>query len=134
VLQLADAAVRIAVEALEGLDLRSHTATHPRMGVADHISCHPLNDAAALEDAAALAKTIAEKLATGPHELPVYLYGSASDSNKSLADIRRQLGEHSACMTCTSASQQQLRLQHHACSVPACIHLDGQLNFHAPGA
>jgi glutamate formiminotransferase len=95
-LQLAQAAVRIALEALGRLDLRSHTATHPRLGVADHISCHPLGDGAALEDAAALAKAIAVQLATGPHQLPVYLYGSASNSNRSLAEVRRQLGERAA--------------------------------------
>ena len=28
--------------ALSSLDLRAHTASHPRLGVVDHISCHPL--------------------------------------------------------------------------------------------
>lgn len=40
--QLAAAVVALAQEALQLLDLRQHTATHPRLGTVDHISCHPL--------------------------------------------------------------------------------------------
>ncbi len=84
--------MQLATKALECLDLRRHAATHPRLGVADHISCHPLSGAASLEDAAALARSIAQQLSSGPHQLPVYLYGSASREGRRLADVRRQLG------------------------------------------
>jgi hypothetical protein len=87
-----EAAVHLASKALECLDLRRHAATHPRLGVADHISCHPLGGAASLQDAAALATSIAQQLSSGPHQLPIYLYGSASQQGRRLADIRRQLG------------------------------------------
>ncbi|PRW56268.1 formimidoyltransferase-cyclodeaminase-like [Chlorella sorokiniana] len=40
--QLTAAVVALAQEALQLLDLRQHTATHPRLGTVDHISCHPL--------------------------------------------------------------------------------------------
>ena len=40
--QLAAAVVALTQEALQLLDLRQHTATHPRLGTVDHISCHPL--------------------------------------------------------------------------------------------
>ncbi|KAL4443039.1 hypothetical protein ABPG77_008530 [Micractinium sp. CCAP 211/92] len=39
---LASAAVGLARAALETVDMRSHAASHPRLGVVDHISCHPL--------------------------------------------------------------------------------------------
>ena len=53
--QLAGAAVRLAQAALSVLDLRQHAATHPRLGVVDHISCHPLGAAAQLKAAAEAA-------------------------------------------------------------------------------
>ncbi|GLC34785.1 hypothetical protein PLESTB_001163800 [Pleodorina starrii] len=39
---LTAAVVRLSRAALRLLDLRSHAATHPRLGVVDHISLHPL--------------------------------------------------------------------------------------------
>ena len=41
-IQLAAAAASLAEAAIERIDLRSHSATHPRLGAADHISVHPL--------------------------------------------------------------------------------------------
>ncbi|GLI66512.1 hypothetical protein VaNZ11_010333, partial [Volvox africanus] len=40
--RLTNAVVRLSRVALQLLDLRSHAATHPRLGVVDHISLHPL--------------------------------------------------------------------------------------------
>lgn len=55
VVQLASAAVKLSKAALMALDLRGHRATHPRLGVVDHISCHPVGASAHLSDAAELA-------------------------------------------------------------------------------
>jgi glutamate formiminotransferase len=78
---------------VQSIDLRRHTATHPRLGAVDHISCHPLGPAANLQAAAALAHAIGSQLALPPTGLPVYYYGAASSSGRRLADIRRRLGE-----------------------------------------
>ncbi len=190
-LQLAAAVLSLSRRALQLLDLRQHTATHPRLGAVDHVSVHPLGGLVpraghaastattvttataaatatrtvhctgssvgggshgntsssgssgagaaggggpgdelawvppppgevALAEAAACARLVAEGLAE--HELPkgaaregsspgdgsrgaagkvgaegggvpVYLYGRAHPANRSLAEIRRQLGE-----------------------------------------
>lgn len=71
-LQLASAAVRLAQAALRVVDLRRHAATHPRLGVVDHVLCSPLgsSDASqAVQAAAAIART----LAGGDPPVPVYL-------------------------------------------------------------
>eukprot|EP00435_Cladocopium_sp_Y103_P047407 s1622_g13.t3 len=36
-------------EALQTLDLRKHVATHPRLGVVDHVACNPLGSATSAE-------------------------------------------------------------------------------------
>ena len=54
-LQLASAAVALSRAALRELDLRQHDATHPRLGIVDHISCQPVGPEATLSDAANVA-------------------------------------------------------------------------------
>ena len=58
VVQLASAAVQLSKAALSLLDLRQHTATHPRLGVVDHIVCNPLGAQAELSSAAEAAQRI----------------------------------------------------------------------------
>ena len=53
--QLADAVVALSRAALRELDLRQHDATHPRLGIVDHISCQPVGPEATLADAANVA-------------------------------------------------------------------------------
>jgi Formiminotransferase domain, N-terminal subdomain len=53
--QLADAVVALSRAALRELDLRQHDATHPRLGIVDHISCQPVGPEATLSDAASVA-------------------------------------------------------------------------------
>ena len=81
------------------LDLRAHTASHPRMGVVDHIAVHPLlhggaqPTAADVASGAALATATAQALAAAPLWVPVYMYGAASPTGDvALADVRRRLG------------------------------------------
>lgn len=58
--QLADAVVALSRAALRELDLRQHDATHPRLGIVDHISCQPVGPEATLSDAANVAIRIGE--------------------------------------------------------------------------
>ncbi|CAM9244451.1 unnamed protein product [Ascophyllum nodosum] len=82
---VAEACIKISCRALRSIDLREHEASHPRVGVVDHISVHPLGMGA--EDAARKAgMTIARSL--GAEGLPVLLYGDLK-SGRGLAEVRR---------------------------------------------
>jgi glutamate formiminotransferase len=94
------ALLRLCGVALQQLDLRLHDATHPRLGVVDHVSVHSvlaestdphdsLAASAALECAAALAVNIGISLSG---MLPVYFYGAALESKEPLDQVRRSLG------------------------------------------
>jgi len=90
---IASAASTFSRTALGMLNLRQHSATHPRLGIVDHISCHPLTQPQAhITHAAETARAIAESLGTGPRAVPTYLYGAAHPAGTELADIRRRLG------------------------------------------
>ena len=56
--QLASAAVQLARAAIELLDLRQHAASHPRLGVVDHVSLQPAGSGSALDAAAEAAQAI----------------------------------------------------------------------------
>ncbi|KAK8914450.1 hypothetical protein KSP39_PZI024369 [Platanthera zijinensis] len=90
-----DSALRQAVlsmveAAFKSIDLGSHSGTHPRLGVVDHICFHPLADAS-LDQAADLAKSVAADI--GRHlQVPAFLYGAAHEEGRALASIRRDLG------------------------------------------
>jgi glutamate formiminotransferase len=95
---LSEAVVSLSLAALLEIDLQKHSATHPRLGVVDHISCHPLShgdDPRDIDAAALTARTIAQHLGE-THGLPSYLYGNAHPNKMRLADVRRQLGYFSA--------------------------------------
>jgi glutamate formiminotransferase len=91
--QLTAAVLSVAEAALSVLDLRSHAADHPRLGVLDHVSLHPLGQQATLQHAADAATGLGQQLAAAPFRLPVYYYGAAHPAGRRLAEIRRQLGE-----------------------------------------
>ncbi|KAL4534716.1 hypothetical protein Ndes2526B_g05644 [Nannochloris sp. 'desiccata'] len=98
---LAEAVVSLSLAALSEIDLGQHSATHPRLGVVDHISCHPLShgkNPVDMDAAALTARTIALQLGE-KHSLPSYLYGKAHPTEMQLADVRRQLGYFSASQT-----------------------------------
>ncbi|CAK0753391.1 hypothetical protein CVIRNUC_002217 [Coccomyxa viridis] len=86
---LAAAAAEVSKTALSLLDLQQHTATHPRIGVVDHISCNPLGAEAELCSAAEVAQSIGRSLGEGEHAVPVMLYGAAHSAGQTLASIRR---------------------------------------------
>ena len=78
------AAVSMCEHALQHVDLTEHEATHPRIGVVDHISVHPLLGislgALGEQVRGELGGSIGAEL-----DLPVLLYGSAHPDGKSLA-------------------------------------------------
>jgi glutamate formiminotransferase len=82
---VSESAVRVATAAAAALDLRAHVATHPRIGVVDHISVAPI-DSSDLEPAAAAAAAIGAGFAPA---VPVYFYGGARADGRSLAATRR---------------------------------------------
>jgi len=82
------AALDVAQVSLREVDMRAHDATHPRVGVVDHVSCHAL--AGERAGAAKLAKSIGEGL--GTLGVPVKLYGDAASDGIGLDEIRRRSG------------------------------------------
>jgi hypothetical protein len=90
-MQFTDHIVRLAKAACQQLTLAEHQATHPRLGVVDHISCHALEpDGKA--PAAAMATAVAAALAAAEPALPVVMYGDASGTKSRLQDVRRACG------------------------------------------
>lgn len=98
--ELAAATTQLARAALELLDLRQHDASHPRLGVVDHISCHPLVPSstsaseaqAGMQAAASLARAVGQELGSCGSAVPVYVYAAAHPQQQQLASIRRSLG------------------------------------------
>ncbi len=75
--------------ALRGIDLRSHTGEHPRMGAVDVIPFVPI-EGVTMDACVALAKDTGRAVAER-FGVPVYLYEEASSNplRKNLEDIRR---------------------------------------------
>jgi len=71
-----DAAMALAVEAVEQIDMREHEGEHPRMGAIDVVPFIPLMDAT-MEDCVALAEEFAEEFAERT-DVPTYLYEEAA--------------------------------------------------------
>lgn len=75
------AVLEVSRHALQVIDLRLHEASHPRVGVVDHISIHPLGvDPGATVDTCRAGHRIAEIL--GREGLPVLLYGDLNDGRR----------------------------------------------------
>ena len=84
-----EAAFRAIREAARGIDMRAHRGEHPRMGATDVCPLVPLSGIT-LEEAAALARQLAERVGT-ELGIPVYLYEAAQPNaaRRNLADIRQ---------------------------------------------
>ena len=86
---LQDAVLRMFDAAIGAIDLRLHEGVHPRMGAIDVVPFIPL-EGATMDDCIALAKStgscVAERFG-----VPIFLYESAaaSDTRRSLAEVRR---------------------------------------------
>ena len=74
-----DSASRVAAEAVEALDLRTHSATHPRIGTVDHISVASLDDGPG-DVAGASARQVMDRTPVGTEPKPV---GTLSCSGRS---------------------------------------------------
>lgn len=55
---LSNAVFEMVKAAFESIDLETHSGTHPRLGVVDHICFHPMAKAS-LDQAAGIAKSVA---------------------------------------------------------------------------
>lgn len=82
--RVAQAAIEVSRRALKSIDLRTHDASHPRVGVVDHISIHPVGSPT--DEAATLqaGRTIAETL--GDEGLSILLYGGLKNDLR-LAEV-----------------------------------------------
>ncbi|CAM9553029.1 unnamed protein product, partial [Sphacelaria rigidula] len=81
------ASLDISRRALRAIDLRMHEASHPRVGVVDHISIHPLGiSTEARAGSCEAGREIAESL--GQEGVSVLLYGDLKDGRR-LAEVRR---------------------------------------------
>lgn len=81
---VAKASLEISRRALLAVDLRMHEASHPRIGVVDHVSVHPLGKGGqqiAHEAGVAIGKALSEE-----EGLPVLLYGDLNNG-KGLAEV-----------------------------------------------
>ncbi|CAL4934572.1 unnamed protein product [Urochloa decumbens] len=76
--------------AFSTINLELHSGAHPRMGVNDDLSFHPLGQAT-MEDAVRLAKLVASDIGNDL-QVPVFLYAAAHPTGKSVGAIRRELG------------------------------------------
>ena len=86
--QVSMAAMRVAREAVNSIDMRQHVGVHPRMGSVDVVPLVPLQDAN-LQECATAAREVARYLG---EELgvPAFLYGAAAapDRPRQLHQIR----------------------------------------------
>ncbi|WVZ59727.1 hypothetical protein U9M48_009834 [Paspalum notatum var. saurae] len=76
--------------AFSTINLELHSGAHPRMGVIDDLSFHPLGQAT-MGDAVWLAKLVASDIGNDL-QVPVFLYAAAHPTGKSVGAIRRELG------------------------------------------
>ncbi|KAI3440711.1 uncharacterized protein J3R85_003152 [Psidium guajava] len=87
---LRSAVLAMVKAAFDVIDLESHSGSHPRLGVVDHICFHPLGQTS-LDQVAAIARSLAVDIGSGL-QVPAFLYGAAHEDGKALDSIRRDLG------------------------------------------
>jgi len=83
------AALRSSLRALEGIDMRTHTGGHPRLGAVDVVPFVPIRGMG-MKEAAGIAHQFGREFGE-IGEVPVYFYGEAATDprRKKLADIRK---------------------------------------------
>jgi glutamate formiminotransferase len=83
------AALRSSLRALEGIDMRTHTGGHPRLGAVDVVPFVPIRGMG-MKEAVGIAHQFGRELGE-MGEVPVYFYGEAATDprRKKLADIRK---------------------------------------------
>jgi glutamate formiminotransferase len=83
------AALRSSLRALEGIDMRTHTGGHPRLGAVDVVPFVPIRGMG-MKEAVGIAHQFGREFGE-MGEVPVYFYGEAATDprRKKLADIRK---------------------------------------------
>jgi glutamate formiminotransferase len=82
-------AVAVTSRAVELIDMRQHTGSHPRMGAVDVVPFVPIRDMT-MDEAAAIARRFGKAFAE-QHGIPVFYYeeAAASEARRNLVDVRR---------------------------------------------
>lgn len=84
-LAVARASIEVSRRALRSIDLRLHEASHPRIGVVDHVSVHPLGESG--EECARQAGLIIATALGEEEGMPVLLYGDLKNGRR-LSEVR----------------------------------------------
>jgi glutamate formiminotransferase / 5-formyltetrahydrofolate cyclo-ligase len=84
-----ECAAALCLRAVELIDMRTHTGSHPRMGAVDVVPFVPIRGLA-MEDAVEIARRFGRGFAQR-HGVPVFFYEEActSEARRNLADVRR---------------------------------------------
>jgi glutamate formiminotransferase len=84
-----ECAAAVTARAVELIDMRRHTGSHPRMGAVDVVPFVPIRGLT-MDDAVAIAHRFGESFAER-HGIPVFFYEEActSEGRRNLADVRR---------------------------------------------
>jgi len=80
---VATASIEVSRQALRTVDLRHHEASHPRIGVVDHVSVHALGEGG---EEAVKETGLAIATALGEEGVPVLLYGDLNNGRR-LAEV-----------------------------------------------
>ena len=106
-------AINLCLAAAKSIDFRDHKGTHPCLGIVDHVyftSLGPLLKDRAKDAALSFSRKLTDNL-----RIPTYLYGAASPTRSSLADIRRDFGyfsqKTSGCPTTETVLPRVVRTQ-----------------------
>ena len=84
-----ECAAAVTARAVELIDMRQHTGSHPRMGAVDVVPFVPIRGLT-MDDAVAIAHRFGKSFAA-QHAIPVFYYEDActSEDRRNLADVRR---------------------------------------------
>lgn len=87
--EVLEAAYQLAKQAIQLIDLRKHSGTHPRMGAIDVIPLIPLVNIT-MEECVLASETLAERISRD-FQIPVYLYANSArmENRKKLPSIRK---------------------------------------------